>query len=87
MMVATGALVAASSVGIFVASATADPPAGSVNAHRHYVVKQGNLVEVGPNSCEDGKSLQFDNFHNNVHRGVPGVENGVVESRPCSFQP
>jgi hypothetical protein len=62
---------------------SADPPGGSVPPHQHYVVNaNGELVPIGPNSCEDGTSRQFDNVHFNVHRGQPG-DNGVVVGLPC----
>jgi hypothetical protein len=82
-MLATGAVVATAGVGLLVAAATAQPPAGQVRAHQHYVVTaDGDLVPVGPNSCENGQSLQFDNFHFNGHVGVPGA-NGVIVGLPC----
>jgi hypothetical protein len=82
-MVATGAVVLMASGGILVASASAQPPAGQVPAHQHYVVTaDGDLVPVGPDSCEDGQSRQFDNFHLNGHVGVPGAH-GVIVGRSC----
>jgi hypothetical protein len=82
-MVATGAAVATLTGGILVAAATAQPPAGEVPAHQHYVVTaDGDLVPVGPNACEGGQSIQFDNFHLNGHVGVPGAH-GVITGRPC----
>ena len=33
----------------------------------------GRYVKVGPNSCDKGQSVQFDNFHFNGHIGVPGM--------------
>jgi hypothetical protein len=82
-MIATGAAVAVAGVGMWVASATAAPPAGQVPAHQHYVVTaDGDLVPVGPNSCQNGPSLQFDNFHLNGHVGVPGAH-GVIVGRAC----
>ncbi len=61
----------------------AGPPAGEVPPHRHYVVTgDGDLVEVGPDACTRGPSRQFDNFHNHVHRGVPGG-NGVISASGC----
>ena len=82
LMWVTGAVVAASSAVIGVAAATAGP-AGVVPPHRHYVASaNGELQPVGPNACEDGKSVQFDNFHNNVHRGEPGA-NGIISAAGC----
>jgi hypothetical protein len=64
-------------------AASASPPPGSVPRHQHWVVTgNGTWVPVGPNSCEDGQSLQFDNFHGNVHRGRPG-DLGVVVATGC----
>jgi hypothetical protein len=83
-MLATGVVVAASGVGLLVASATAAPPPGVIPPHQHYVITaDGDLVPVGPNSCANGPSKQFDNFHLNGHVGVPGA-NGVITGRPCS---
>lgn len=82
-MLLAGAAVTTGGLGLLVAVATAEPPAGSVPAHQHYVVTaDGDLVPVGPNACEDGQSLQFDNFHLNGHVGVPGA-NGVIVGRGC----
>ncbi len=64
-------------------AASAAPPAGSVPAHQHYVVTAtGVWVPVGPNSCERGTSRQFDEFHTNVHRGIPG-DMGVITALGC----
>jgi hypothetical protein len=83
LMWVTGAVVAATSAIVGVAAATASPPEGTVNPHRHFVVSaNGELQPVGPNACEDGKSIQFDNFHNNVHRGQPGA-NGIISAQGC----
>lgn len=86
MLVAGAVVVAATgAVGVTVASAAA--PGGSVGVHQHYAVtSDGSLVRVGPNACKDGQSLQFDNFHNNGHKGVPG-DLGVITGKPCSFVP
>lgn len=82
LMWVTGAVVAASSAVIGVAAATAGP-AGVVSPHRHFVVSaNGELQPVGPNACEDGKSVQFDNFHTNVHRGQPNA-NGIISAAGC----
>jgi hypothetical protein len=65
------------------AIAIADAPGGSVPPHQHYVVSEGNgLVPTGPNACQNGSSLQFDNFHNHGHQGQPGL-NGVIVGLPC----
>ena len=83
LMWVTSAVVAATSAIVGVAAATAAPPGGVVRAHRHFVVTaNGDLVPVGPNACEDGPSIQFDNFHNNVHKGQPGA-NGIISSGGC----
>ena len=85
---AVGALVALSGLGLAVSSATAAPPEPQIAPHRHYVVTSddGRLVPVGPNSCERGPSVQFDNFHLNGHLGPPG-QHGVVVGRGCTFVP
>lgn len=84
-MIATGTVLAATTAFVGVAAATAGAPAGQVPAHRHFVqLNDGSLVEVGPNSCEDGTSIQFDQFHLNGHLGQPG-QRGVVTPRGCSF--
>ncbi|HVF20761.1 MAG TPA: hypothetical protein VNA14_11015 [Mycobacteriales bacterium] len=54
------------------------PPAaatheGHVHPHQHYITNaNGDRMPIGPNACQNGPSRQFDNFHNNVHRGEPG---------------
>ena len=65
-LLATGAFVATAGIGLLLtASATAAPPGGHIPAHQHYVVTaDGDYVPVGPNACENGQSIQFDNFHN-----------------------
>ena len=64
-------------------AASGGPPAGTVPAHQHYVITAtGTLVPVGPNACENGKSIQFDNFHNNIHRGQP-FANGIISFSGC----
>jgi len=65
------------------AIAGAVQPTPTVPVHRHFVVSSsGELVPVGPDSCANGQSVQFDNFHLNVHRGAPGAH-GVVVSTAC----
>ena len=87
-MFATGAFVAATGAGLLVAAAaTAAPPPGSVGIHQHWVVTaDGDYVAVGPNSCDNGKSIQFDNFHFNGHFGVPG-DLDIIVGRPCGVDP
>ena len=54
------------------------PP--QVSPHQHVV----NGQQVGPNACDNGMSIQFDHFHNNVHAGQPGFGGlGKVTSLPC----
>jgi hypothetical protein len=63
--------------------------------HRHFLVQpDGTLVPVGPDWCDNlddpAIALAFYNFHYNVHKGAPGLENGLgaeITARPCSFQP
>jgi hypothetical protein len=58
--------------------------AGEVSPHQHDVVTaEVDRVPVGPNACDDGPSIQFDNFHNNGHAGVPGSL-GVVVGGGCT---
>lgn len=86
---ATAAVAAVAGMGLWVSAATAEPPVPQVPAHRHFLENPGTgeMIPVGPNSCEDGQSIQFDNFHNNLHVGVPGNEKlGMIVPRPCSFQ-
>lgn len=67
-----------------IAVAAQGPPVGTVTPHRHYVnLPDGTLVPAGPDACSNGRSIQFDNFHYNVHRGVPGG-NGIISSRGCT---
>lgn len=84
---ACGAFVAVTGAGFLVAAAAADPPAGVVGAHQHWVLTHsGSYVPVGPNSCEGGQSRQFDNFHLNGHVGEPGSR-GVIVGRACGVDP
>ena len=89
---ATGAFVAATSVGLLMAAgATADPPLPvHVSAHQHWLLTgTGTYVPVGPDTCDDGVgSIPFDNFHRNGHLGVPGnakLQN--IIGRPCGVDP
>jgi hypothetical protein len=69
--------------GAGVAVAAAGPPGGTVGAHTHHVeLRDGTRVQVGPDACSNGQSLQFDNFHNIVHRGAPGG-NGIISGAGC----
>lgn len=64
-------------------SALATAPAPTVFPHQHFVVNgAGETIGVGPNACEDGPSIEFDNFHLNVHSG-PAGSHGTVISAPC----
>ena len=87
-LLACGAFVAATGGGLLVAAAaTASPPQPVVSAHRHWVLTAtGEYVAVGPNSCDRGASIQFDNFHFNGHAGVPGI-NGVIFGFGCAVDP
>ena len=70
-------------LGMGATAVAAGPPPGEVPPHRHYVVlPSGEMVEVGPDACSNGTSRQFDNFHNHVHRGVPGG-NGIISASGC----
>lgn len=63
--------------------AGADQPTPVVPPHQHYIIAAtGVLVPVGPSACTDGMSVQFDNFHFNVHRGQP-FANGIVSFSGC----
>jgi hypothetical protein len=69
--------------GTAVAVAAAGPPGGTVPAHGHVVaLPDGTSVQVGPDACSNGQSVQFDNFHNNVHRGAAG-DNGIISFASC----
>ena len=69
--------------GTTTAVAAAGPPGGVVRPHTHHVeLRDGTRVQVGPDACSNGQSLQFDNFHNIVDRGVPGV-NGIIAGAGC----
>ena len=58
-------------------------PTPTVPPHQHYVVNaNGDLIPVGPSACKNGMSVQFDNFHNNVHRGQP-FANGIISASGC----
>ena len=71
--------VAVAAMALAPAAATGQAPGGNVPPHQHYVVtSDGDLVPIGPNSCEDGQSVQFDQFHVHVHRGEPGANGRVV---------
>lgn len=87
-LLACGAFVAATAGGLLIASAaTAAPPQPVVGAHQHWVLTgTGTYVPVGPDSCERGQSIQFDNFHLNGHLGMPGSI-GVIVGRGCGVDP
>ena len=75
------AAIAATAVAPTVVGATQPTPV--IPAHQHYVINAtGDLVPVGPDACTDGMSLQFDNFHFNVHRGQP-FANGIISFSGC----
>ena len=89
-MLACGAFVAVTGGGLLVAAAaTAAPPEPVVGAHQHWALTAtGEYVPVGPNACDNGKSIQFDNFHLNGHLGMPGLEKlNVITGRPCGVDP
>jgi len=71
------------------AGATAGQPVPRVPAHQHWALTgTGEWVKVGPNSCDNGQSLQFDNFHLNGHLGNPGDgKNFVIDGFGCSVDP
>ncbi len=57
--------------------AAADPDPANVPPHRHFIeTATGALVEAGPRVC-DNPDLQdaFNQFHDNVHFGAPGLDN------------
>ena len=67
-----------------IAVAAQGPPVGTVRPHRNFVnLPDETRVPVGPDACSNGRSIQFDNFHYNVHQGVPGG-NGIISSGGCS---
>ena len=83
MKIKIAATVAIAATALTVAVAGATQPTPRVPAHQHYIVTaNGDRVPVGPNACEDGMSLQFDNFHTNIHRGQP-FANGIVSASGC----
>lgn len=66
--------------------ALAGPPEGTVGAHGHHIMLPDGTrgPDVGPDACSNGTSVAFDNFHLNVHRGMPGVNgNSIVVSHGC----
>ena len=68
-------------------AASGGPAPGTVQPHQHYVVTEtGTWVPVGPDTCNDGPSLQFDNFHFNIHKGQP-FENGIISFTGCDQAP
>ena len=83
-------------------AALADPSTPFVPAHRHFIMTaNGNLVEVGPNVCDNPAMRDaFEQFHHNVHHsngttvgpqgGAKGLHDGQgaeLVPRGCSFQP
>jgi hypothetical protein len=67
----------------FASAAGGEPPGGVVPIHQHYVVDaNGALLPVGPDACNDGPSKQFDNFHFNIHLGMP-FANGIISFSGC----
>ena len=80
ILASAAAAVASGTLGMAVAVAA---PTGTVTPHQHYAVAtDGHQVRVGPNACLYGKSIAFDNFHNNGHKGVPG-DLGVIVRGDC----
>ena len=84
-----------------VSAALADTNLPDIPPHRHFVVHNGTMTEVGPNVC-DNPSLQnaFNQFHSNLHFAVPGSQGPEVSApglhnfqgaeltaRGCSFVP
>ena len=77
------AAVSAGALLLGTAPVLATAPEPTVFPHQHFVVSgAGERIPVGPNACEDGPSIAFDNFHNNVHFGPAGAQ-GKVVSVPC----
>jgi hypothetical protein len=82
---AVGILAGMAAIMIAVATSRADPNLNNVPRHRHYVrTGAGDLVEVGPNVCDNPKLQNaFNQFHNNVHAvsgssigpAAPGLHN------------
>lgn len=68
-------------VGFFTGTAYADP-APPVPPHRHYIVVNGEQVNVGPDFCHvDASANGFAQFHANVHLTDPGTVD--VKSGAC----
>ena len=89
-LLACGAFVVATGGGLLLtAAATAAPPEPAIGAHQHWALTAtGTYVKVGPNSCDNGQSIQFDKFHINGHLGVPGNEKlGIITGLPCGVDP
>ena len=64
-------------------AASGEKPTPLIQPHQHYVVDHtGAWVPVGPDACNDGPSIQFDNFHFNIHKGQP-FENGIISFSGC----
>ena len=57
--------------------------------HLHDLTTGSGTVSVGPDACavttEDGLYEGFLNFHDNVHRGVPGTTAFANEANPVSI--
>ena len=84
---AVGAAAVVAAILFTVSNGRADPNLTNVPPHRHFVqTPSGELVEVGPQVCDNPKLQKaFDQFHNNVHRATgssigpvaPGLHNFV----------
>jgi hypothetical protein len=82
---AVGIMAGMAALMIAVATSRADPNLNNVAPHRHYVrTPGGDLVEVGPQVCDNPKLQRaFNQFHANVHAvtgssigpAAPGLHN------------
>jgi hypothetical protein len=75
-------LVACGLASVWALPASADhiPP------HQHFVVTPGGmLIPVGPDSCSFGPSTAFDNYHFNIHFGIPNLQAFREPNNPVSF--
>jgi hypothetical protein len=64
------------------ASARADhiPP------HQHFLITPGGmLIPIGPDACSFGPGTAFDQFHFNVHLGIPNLEAFRNANNPVGF--
>lgn len=79
-----GLLCSAAVVGVSAGTGTAD----GVPRHDHYVIVDGEWIQVGPHVCENPDlHTSFHTFHEHVHTGAPTATGGVTIMRSEFCEP